>query len=168
MENGRKELHRTDVDCPEQTKAYCETSRWIDKGNHVEAKFYLGWESHLHGWSPKLASRLFNIQLNNVYRIYCALLSRENYTPKLLSDCIADLPVAMLSRGSGIPPIGADMGSTYAIWEGHIWFFVLTNDLMENNCFQNKRMIGISHISKWKGVESNYFPWDLETMQAIQ
>jgi hypothetical protein len=71
----------------------------IDKGNCVEAKFDLGGESRLHGWSPKLASRLFNMHLNNVYRIYCTLLSDTNYTPKLMRDCIADLTVALLEQG---------------------------------------------------------------------
>jgi hypothetical protein len=32
-------------------------------------------------------------KLNNVYLIYCTLLSRENYAPQLLSDCIARLTV---------------------------------------------------------------------------
>ena len=112
-EAGRREFYRSEVDCPEQMKAYCETFHLIDKGNAVEAKFDLGGESHLHGWSPKLASRLFNMHLNNVYRIYCTLLREANYEPKLLRDCIADLTIDLLQQGepmrrrsSGAPPIG--------------------------------------------------------------
>ena len=71
----------------------------------------------MDGHQSLATSRLFNIQLNNAYRIYCALLSRENYAPKLMSDCIADLTVALLQQGermrrrlSGVPPISSGAG----------------------------------------------------------
>ena len=115
--NGMRELHRTSVDCPEQVKEYCETFHWIDKGNQVEANFDLGGESKLHGWSPKLASRLFNMHLNNAYRIYCTLLQPLPYSERLISDCIADLTVDLLQQGepmrtrsSGVPPTSSGTG----------------------------------------------------------
>lgn len=75
--DGRREHYQTPVDVPLQTQHYCETYNLIDKGNGAEAKFDLGGESHSHGWSPKLVAQLFNMNLNNAYKIYCTLIGNE-------------------------------------------------------------------------------------------
>ena len=64
---GRRDQYQTSVPIPSQTKDYCETYHLIDKGNGREAKFCIGGGSKKHGWSPKLAARLFNMNLNNAY-----------------------------------------------------------------------------------------------------
>ena len=51
------------VACPEQMVAYCKTFNLIDKGNANGG-------SKTHGWTPKLSFRLFNMTLNNAYRMY--------------------------------------------------------------------------------------------------
>ncbi|OEU07069.1 hypothetical protein FRACYDRAFT_252180 [Fragilariopsis cylindrus CCMP1102] len=75
----RRNKDFTDVDCPEQQWVYCQTYHLIDKGNGSEAKYDLSTESHLHGWSPKLASRFFNMNLNNAYNIYKYLYTNKVY-----------------------------------------------------------------------------------------
>ena len=72
MERGSRIKHLSMFHCKPST-SYCETYYLIDKGNGAEAKFDLGGESHLHGWSPKLVARLFNMNLNNAYKIYCVI-----------------------------------------------------------------------------------------------
>jgi hypothetical protein len=112
-DSGRRDLTQSEVDCPEQQKTYCETYHWIDKSNGAEAKFDLGGESHRHGWTPKLAARLFNMNLNNAYRIYCALIENENYKADDFRSCVSLLALSLLSRGepmrvrsSGVAPTG--------------------------------------------------------------
>ena len=77
--NKVREQHRSDVDCPEQNFYYSTTFHLIDKGNMNEAKYDISFESKKHRWSPKLAMRLFNMNLNNAYKIYKWLV--DEYTP---------------------------------------------------------------------------------------
>ena len=116
----RRELQQSPVDCPDQMREYCETYHWIDKGNGAEAKFDLGGESHLHGWSPKLAARLFNMNLNNAYRIYCVLIAQQSgrQKPKEMRDCITAVAHMLLQTGdsmrkrsSGSPPSAVKVDS---------------------------------------------------------
>ena len=73
-ETKKRDRDPSDVDCPVQQKAYCESYHLIDKGNGIEAKYHdLSTESHLHGWAPKLAARYFNMNINNAYKIYTAM-----------------------------------------------------------------------------------------------
>ena len=58
-----RERSQTPVSFPEQNQYYSETFHLIDKGNQNEAKYDIGFESHTHGWSPKLAAQLFNMNL---------------------------------------------------------------------------------------------------------
>ena len=99
--DGAREHHQTSVDIPLQTQHYCETYHWVDKSNASEAKFDLGGESHLHGWSPKLVSRLFNMHLNNIYKIYCALIAKEAtiYKPKGMREYIQAVAHSLLQQG---------------------------------------------------------------------
>ena len=55
------------------------TTRLIDKSNLIEAQYVLGKQgSKKHGWAPKLLFRLFNMTLNNTYRIYTVLHERQH------------------------------------------------------------------------------------------
>ncbi|OEU11447.1 hypothetical protein FRACYDRAFT_245186 [Fragilariopsis cylindrus CCMP1102] len=109
----RRDREFTDVDCPLQQKDYCETYHLIDKGNGAEAKYDLSTESHLHGWSPKLAARYFNMNINNAYKIHCYLFKKHHPTKVVmpLKECIHNLTHSLLQRGdtmrkrgSGAPP----------------------------------------------------------------
>ena len=100
--DGRREHYQTPVDIPLQTQDYCETYHLIDKGNGAEAKYDLGGESKMHGWSPKLTARLFNMNLNNAYKIYCTLVANEegqSYKPKGMRECIQATAHALLQQG---------------------------------------------------------------------
>ncbi len=66
--------------CLARTKNYCTTFHLIDKGNGVEANYNLVGKSRLHNWSPKLIFRLFNMVLNNAYKMYTALV--KEHTPE--------------------------------------------------------------------------------------
>ncbi len=72
--NGKRERHKTKVTCPSQTKDYCETFHLIDEGNGAEANYDLGGKSHLHNWLPKLIFWLYNMALNNAYKMYMAIM----------------------------------------------------------------------------------------------
>ena len=58
------------VACSEQMMAYCKTFNLIDKGNANGG-------SKTHKQTTKLSFRLFNMTLNNVYRIYTCLHKRH-------------------------------------------------------------------------------------------
>ena len=58
------------VACSEKMVAYCKTFNLIDKGN-------INGGSKTHKLTTKLLFRLFNMTLNNVYRIYSCLHKRH-------------------------------------------------------------------------------------------
>ena len=68
-----------DVDDDKNSKqmvAYYKTFNLIDIGNGVESRYTMAngnGDSKTHGWTPKLSFRLFNMTLNNSYRIYTCL-----------------------------------------------------------------------------------------------
>ena len=67
------------VDCPEQMVAYCETFHFIDKGNWAEPRHTLAnGGSKTHGWTLKLLFRLFNMTLNNAYKVYGCLHKKHH------------------------------------------------------------------------------------------
>ena len=113
MENGLKrkkkvnnvrQQSRSDVDCPEQNHYYSTTFHLIDKGNQNEAKYDISLKSNKHGWSPKLALRLFNMNLNNAYKIYEWLV--VEYTPErrflCMGEAVKEAAHALLQKG---PPM---------------------------------------------------------------
>jgi hypothetical protein len=118
----RREREFSDDDCPVQQKSYCNTYHKIDKGNGAEAKYDLSTESHLHGWGPKLAARLFNMNTNNAYKLYCSLYKKHHpeRKPMELKDCINNLTHSLLQQGDdmrqrlpGCPPSASkDLTST--------------------------------------------------------
>jgi hypothetical protein len=77
---GKHERTKSEKLCPVQTKDYCVTFHLINKGNGVEANYDLGGKSHLHNWSPKLIFWLFNMALNNAYKMYTTLV--KEHTPE--------------------------------------------------------------------------------------
>ena len=99
--DGRREHYQTPVDIPLQTQDYCDTYHLIDKGNGAEAKYDLGGESKMHGWSPKLTARLFNMNLNNAYKIYTTLYAKHHpgCKPMEMRDCVIDLTHSLLQQG---------------------------------------------------------------------
>ena len=77
--DGKRDRGKSEVLCPVQMKAYCETFHLIDKGNGAEAHYDMGKESHAHNWSPKLVFQLWNMSMHNAYKIYSAL--HKQYMP---------------------------------------------------------------------------------------
>jgi len=78
-EDGKRMKDPAPVNCPEQMVAYCETFHLIDKGNGVESRYTMAnGGSKSHGWTPKLSFRLFNMTLNNAYKIYRTLHKRHH------------------------------------------------------------------------------------------
>ena len=102
--DGVREPHKTAVPCPEQSRDYSETFHQIDKGNMVEAKYDIALESKTHGWTPKLACRYFNINLNNAYKIYVFLV--EKYTPGrrfyTMGEAVKEGAHAFLQKGEAM------------------------------------------------------------------
>ena len=70
--------------------------------NGAEAKYELDGQSRMHGWTPKLSSRLFNMNFNNAYRIYLALMEKHNSGRNLVSMAkgVKEATHALLQRGS--------------------------------------------------------------------
>ena len=80
---NRRETNQTAVECLAQVKSCCETFHLIDEGNCSEAKCDLAGESHKHGWTPKLAARLFNMHLNDAHKICCSVVEDHSLTTRL-------------------------------------------------------------------------------------
>ena len=74
--DGEEKLKKTksEVPCPALTKDDCTTFQLIDKGNGAEAHYDRGGKSRLQNWLPKLIFWLFNMTLNNAYKMYMALV----------------------------------------------------------------------------------------------
>jgi hypothetical protein len=100
-EDGKRERHKTKVPCPAQTKDYCNTFHLIDKGNGAEASYDLGGKSRLHNWSPKLVFWLYNMALNNAYKMYTALI--KEHTPERrflrMGDAVRESTLDLCHRG---------------------------------------------------------------------
>ena len=73
--DGVREMNSTAVLFQVQNNYYSDTFHWIYKENGAEATYDIGMQTHLHGWNPKLAFRYFNMNLNNVYKIYDVLVT---------------------------------------------------------------------------------------------
>jgi hypothetical protein len=84
-DNGKWERHWTVVSFLAQTRDYCTTFHLIDKGNGAEASYDLGGKSRLHNWLPKLVFRLYNMALNNAYKMYTALVKEHTPERRFLS-----------------------------------------------------------------------------------
>jgi hypothetical protein len=127
LRTRKRERDFSDVDCPTQQKTYCNTYHKIDKGNGAEAKYDLSTESHLHGWTPKLAARYFNMNMNNAYKVYRVLYKKSHggRDPMKLGPCIKNLTHSLLQqglemrrRGCGAPPSATKNLDTTCSGEG--------------------------------------------------
>ena len=102
--DGSREQEQSQVPCPIQQQYYSETFHLIDKGNGAEACYDISVESHTHGWSPKLAFRYFNMNLNNAYKIYDFLVGK--YTPNRryldMPECVELATHNFLQRGESM------------------------------------------------------------------
>jgi hypothetical protein len=87
--NGKRERTKMEVPCPAQTQDYCNTFHLINKGNGVEANYDLGGKSRLHNWSPKLIFWLYNMSVNNAYKMYTALVKQHTPEHRFLDMCHA-------------------------------------------------------------------------------
>ena len=109
-DDGKLERHRTEVRCPAQTRDYCATFRLIDKGNGAEASYDLGGKSRLHNWSPKLVFRLYNMALNNAYKMYRALVKEHTPERRFLSmgNAVRELTHDLCQRGPAMRKLRAE------------------------------------------------------------
>mmetsp|Transcript_2847 Transcript_2847/g.5763 ORF Transcript_2847/g.5763 Transcript_2847/m.5763 type:complete len:366 (+) Transcript_2847:358-1455(+) len=99
--DGVREREPAPVPCPEQNIYYSNTFHLVDKGNGVKAKYDLGGQSRKHGWTPKLSSRLFNMNFNNSYWIYMTLMEKHNpgRRPVTMAEGIKEATHSLLQRG---------------------------------------------------------------------
>ncbi len=109
-DNGKRERHQTEVSCPAQTRDYCTTFYLINKGNGAEASYDLGGKSRLHNWSPKLVFRLYNMALNNAYKMFTALVKGHMPERRFLSmgDTVRELTHDLCQRGPAMQKLGAE------------------------------------------------------------
>ena len=62
----------------------------------------------MHGWTPKLAARLFNMHLNDVCKMCCSvvedhsLTTRLRYKPKDIRECLKAASHSLLNTGDAI------------------------------------------------------------------
>ena len=70
--------------------------------NRREAKFDLAGQSRKHGLSPKLSLRLFNMNFNNTYKIYMALMETYNSgrRPVSMLEGVKEATYYFLQKGS--------------------------------------------------------------------
>jgi hypothetical protein len=98
------------VPCPVQTQDYCKTFYLIDKGNGGEANYNLGGKSRLHNWSPKLNFRLYNMAINNTYKMYKALIMQHMPEQRFLDmgNAVRELAHGLCQRGPAMPKLRAE------------------------------------------------------------
>ncbi len=100
-DDGNRERMKTEVPCPAQMQDYCKTLHLIDKRNGAEANYDLGGKSRLHNWSLKLIFRLYNMALNNAYKMYKALVKQHTPERRFLDmgDAVRELTHDLCQRG---------------------------------------------------------------------
>ena len=54
-------------------------------GNGTKACYDLGGQSKVHNWIPKLGLHYFNLNENNLYKVYCLLYGRAHGAPGAIS-----------------------------------------------------------------------------------
>jgi hypothetical protein len=94
------------------------TYHLIDKGNGAEAKYDLSTESHLHGWTPKLAAHYFNMNIYNAKKLFYYLYKKYHPDPVVMpiKEGIHNLTHSLLQRGDDMrqrkcgPPLSATKG----------------------------------------------------------
>ena len=93
-----------------QTRDYCATFHLIDKGNGAEASCNLGGKSWLHNWLPKLVFCLYNMALNNAYKMYMALVKEHTPEQRFLSmgNAVRELTHDLCKRGPAMQKLRAE------------------------------------------------------------
>ncbi len=110
-QDGKRERHKTDVPCPAQTKDYCNTFLLINLTTGMGRKHRMIWgESRLHNWSLKLVFRLYNMVLNNAYKMYTALV--KEHTPEwrflTMGNAVRELTHDLCQRGISMRKLRAE------------------------------------------------------------
>ncbi len=108
--NGKRERTKTEVLCPEQMRDYCNTFHLIDKGNGAEENYDLGGKSHLHNWLPKLIFWLYNMSINNAYKMYTALVKQHTLEHRFLDmgNAVRESAHDLCQRGPAIGKLRAE------------------------------------------------------------
>jgi hypothetical protein len=109
-DKGKHERTKLEVPCPAQTKDYCATLPLINKGNGVEANYDLGGKSRLHNWSPKLIFWLFNMALNDAYKMYTVLIKEHMPEQRFLEmgNAVRELTHDLCQRGPAMRKLRAE------------------------------------------------------------
>ncbi len=99
--DGKRERTMTVVLCPAQTRDYCKTFHSNDKGNGAEVNYDLWGKRRLHNWLPKLIFWLYNMLLNNAYKMYKALVKQHTPVQRVLDmgDAMRKLTQNLCQRG---------------------------------------------------------------------
>ncbi len=89
---------------------HSHTFHLIDKGNGVEANYDLGGESHLHNWLPKLIFWLYNMAINNAYKMHKALVKQHTPEQRFLDmgDAVRELALDLCQRGLAMGKLRAE------------------------------------------------------------
>jgi hypothetical protein len=111
--DAKRERTKTKVPCPAQTRDYCNTFQLINKGNGVEANYDLGGKSRLHNWLPKLIFRLYNMSINNTYKMYTTLIKQHMPERRFLDmgDAVRELAHNLCQRGPAMQKLRAEHSS---------------------------------------------------------
>jgi hypothetical protein len=101
---------KTEVPCPAQTRDYCKTFHLINKGNGAEANYDLVGKSCLHNWSPKLIFRLFNMSINNAYKMYMTLVKQHTPERRFLDmgNAVREFAHNLCQRGPAMRKLRAE------------------------------------------------------------
>jgi hypothetical protein len=108
--NGKRERMKTEVPCPAQTRDYCKTFHIIDKENGAEANYDLEGKSSLHNWLPKLIFRLYNMSINNAYKMYTMLIKQHMPEHRFLDmgNAVRELAHGLCQRGPAMQKLRAE------------------------------------------------------------
>jgi hypothetical protein len=111
--DGKRERTKTEVQCSAQTRDYCKTFHLIDKGNGAEANYDLGGKSRLHNWLLKLIFWLFNMSINNAYKMYTMLVKQHMAERRFLDmgDAVRELAHDLCQRGPAMRKLRAEHSS---------------------------------------------------------
>jgi hypothetical protein len=99
-----------EVLCPVQTQDYCNTFHLIDKGNGAEVNYNLGGKSRLHNWLWKLIFRLYNMSINNAYKMYKVLIKQHMPECRFLDmgNAVRELAHDLCQRGPAMRKLRAE------------------------------------------------------------
>jgi hypothetical protein len=108
--DGKRDRTKTEVLCPAQRQDYCKTFHLIDKGNGAEANYDLGGKSRLHYWLLKLIFWLYNMSINNAYKMCTTLVKQHTPERRFLDmgNAMRELAHDLCQRGPGMQKLRAE------------------------------------------------------------